>query len=217
MSGIRAQVAVKIFGPELAVLRAKADESPRSWARCRAWWTSRSEPQVDIPQVQVPHPQEAARHGLAPAEVAEALETALQGGPSPNSWKGSGRSTRSSGSTRRREPTSMSIRSTSSAHRRGRRLPSEASPKSFRRSVRTRSIARASSAASWCRPTLRAAICTTASSRTSAPRMGGSIVPSWLSVTSSSTAGQFEAQSRANRRLLILGCLLRAGCLFSLL
>ncbi|WP_406697104.1 efflux RND transporter permease subunit [Singulisphaera sp. Ch08] len=80
MSGIRAQVVVKLFGPDLIVLRDKADEIALLMAAVPGVVDLQVEPQVDIPQVQVRIRREvAARHGLAPGDVAEALETAFQG------------------------------------------------------------------------------------------------------------------------------------------
>ncbi len=80
MSGIRAQVAVKIFGQDLPLLRDKADEVALRMAKVPGVVDLQVEPQVEVPQVRVQvRREEAARHGLAPADVAEALETAFQG------------------------------------------------------------------------------------------------------------------------------------------
>jgi CzcA family heavy metal efflux pump len=80
MSGINAQIAVKLFGPDLTVLREKAGEIARLMAGVPGVVDLQVEPQVDIPQVQVRVRREAAAaHGLAPGGVAEALETAFQG------------------------------------------------------------------------------------------------------------------------------------------
>lgn len=80
MSGIRAQIAVKLFGPDLPVLRAKAHEIEAIMAQTPGIADLYVEPQVEIPQVRVTIRREVAvRYGLAPADVAHALETALQG------------------------------------------------------------------------------------------------------------------------------------------
>jgi len=80
MSGIRAQIAVKLFGQDIEELRDRAQDIAELMAEVPGVVDLQIEPQVDIPQVRVTiRRREAARYGLAPADVAEALETALQG------------------------------------------------------------------------------------------------------------------------------------------
>ena len=80
MSGIRAQIAVKLFGRDIEELRDRAQDIAEMMAEIPGVEDLQIEPQVDIPQVRVTiRRREAARYGLAPADVAEALETALQG------------------------------------------------------------------------------------------------------------------------------------------
>lgn len=80
MSGIRAQVAVKIYGADLDVMRATADKIAALMADVPGVVDLQVEPQVEIPQVRVTvDRQAAARYGLRPQKVAEALEVALQG------------------------------------------------------------------------------------------------------------------------------------------
>ncbi|MBX7075470.1 MAG: efflux RND transporter permease subunit [Pirellulales bacterium] len=80
MSGIRSQMAVKLYGPDLAELRSQAVEIRDLMAAVPGIVDLRVEPQVEIPQVKVEVLRaEALRYGLSPGEVAHTLETAFQG------------------------------------------------------------------------------------------------------------------------------------------
>ena len=80
MSGIRAQVAVKIYGDNLAVLRDQAEEVRRLMERIDGVVDLQVEQQVEIEQIRVTvRREEATRYGLPPRDVAESIETAFQG------------------------------------------------------------------------------------------------------------------------------------------
>jgi CzcA family heavy metal efflux pump len=80
MSGVRAQIAVKVFGPDLAELRAAAQDVQSRLLPISGVVDLQIEPQVETSQIRlkIDH-REAARHGLAPGDIAELLETAYKG------------------------------------------------------------------------------------------------------------------------------------------
>jgi CzcA family heavy metal efflux pump len=80
LSGVRAQVAVKVFGTDLSELRAVAQEVEGRLAKVPGVVDLQTEPQVEVPQVVVRiKRREAARHGLTPGDLAALVETALRG------------------------------------------------------------------------------------------------------------------------------------------
>ena len=80
MSGIRSQIAVKLYGHDIEELRDRGQDIAEMMTAVEGVVDLQIEPQVDIPQIRVTiRRHEAARYGLAPADVAKALETALQG------------------------------------------------------------------------------------------------------------------------------------------
>ncbi len=80
LSGVRAQLAVKIFGTDLPTLRAKAEEVRAAMAKVPGVVDLNIEKLVEIPQVQVKLDREAlARYGLQSGAVSETLETAMLG------------------------------------------------------------------------------------------------------------------------------------------
>ncbi|MCI0341826.1 MAG: efflux RND transporter permease subunit [Planctomycetales bacterium] len=82
MSGIRAQVAVKVFGYDLERLRAAAAEVRDRMASVPGVVDLQIEPQVEIPEVRIEvDREECGRLGIEVAAVAEAAETALRGHP----------------------------------------------------------------------------------------------------------------------------------------
>lgn len=80
MSGIRAQIAVKVFGQDLRELRTAAYDIQERMQPIPGIVDLQIEPQVEISQVRLKvRRDEAARYGLAPGDIAELLETAYQG------------------------------------------------------------------------------------------------------------------------------------------
>lgn len=80
LSGVQAQIALKLFGPDLNTLRAKAEEIKAAMATVPGVVDLAVEKQVLIPQLHVNIDREqAAARGLMPGEVAEYAQMAMQG------------------------------------------------------------------------------------------------------------------------------------------
>jgi CzcA family heavy metal efflux pump len=80
LSGTRAQIAIKLFGPDLATLRTKAGEIREAMAGCAGIVDLMVEPQVGVPQVQINmNRQAAAAVGLSAETLAETVDTAFNG------------------------------------------------------------------------------------------------------------------------------------------
>ena len=80
LSGTRANIAVKLFGDDLATLRQLASQVHREMSRVEGVVDLATEAQTDIPTLKVRvDPAAAARQGLESGTVAEALQTARVG------------------------------------------------------------------------------------------------------------------------------------------
>lgn len=80
LSGVRAQIAIKVFGPDLNVLRMKAAEIEKAIQQTEGLVDLQVEQQVLIPQLKIQLlREEAGRYGIIPGELSETLEKALHG------------------------------------------------------------------------------------------------------------------------------------------
>ncbi len=80
LSGVRAQIAIKLFGNDLSTLRSKAEEVRSVISAIPGAVDVSVEKQTLIPQIPIRIDREAAvRYGITPGEIVEYLETALNG------------------------------------------------------------------------------------------------------------------------------------------
>lgn len=80
LSGVRAQIAIKIFGPDLSILRGKASEIYSALAGTEGLVDLQIEQQVLIPQIKIQLLRdEAGQFGIVAGELSETLEKALNG------------------------------------------------------------------------------------------------------------------------------------------
>ena len=80
LSGVRAQIAIKLFGSDLSTLRAKAAEIKKAIEDTEGLVDLQIEQQVLIPQVKVQlMREEAAKYGIVVGDLAQLMEKALQG------------------------------------------------------------------------------------------------------------------------------------------
>ncbi len=80
LSGVSAQIAIKVFGPDLETLRAKAAEVKTALVDTKGLVDLRVEQQALIPQLKIHVMRdEAAKFGLSTGEVSELLESAFNG------------------------------------------------------------------------------------------------------------------------------------------
>lgn len=80
LSGTRAQIAIKVFGPDLATLRSKAEEVRAAMEKVPGIVDLQVEPQVGVPQIQIKlNRPAAAAVGLRADDLAETVDTAFNG------------------------------------------------------------------------------------------------------------------------------------------
>jgi len=88
LSGTRAQIAIKLFGSDLATLRSKAAEIREAMAGVDGIVDLLVEPQVGVPQVQVNmNRQAAAAVGLSAEHLADTVDGAFNGTWQRRCWK----------------------------------------------------------------------------------------------------------------------------------
>ena len=103
LTGAGATVVVRIFGPDMTVLRAKAHEVDKVMEDVEGVTNLKVEPQIVVPQLDVRlRPDASARLGLTPGDVRRAATTLVKGPRSARSTATRRSSTSSSGGSEER-------------------------------------------------------------------------------------------------------------------
>lgn len=80
LSGVKAQIAIKVFGPDLKILRQKASEINHALEGTKGLVDLQVEQQVLVPQIKIQLLRdEAIKYGIVLGDLAGLLEKALQG------------------------------------------------------------------------------------------------------------------------------------------
>ena len=80
LSGAGASIVVRVYGPDLAVLRTKGEEIKTAMADVPGVQNLKVEAQVLVPQLQIrPKPGPIARFGLTPGQVRQSVATLVKG------------------------------------------------------------------------------------------------------------------------------------------
>jgi CzcA family heavy metal efflux pump len=80
LTGAKEPIVIRIFGPDLRVIRAKAEEVQHTLADIRGIVDNHTDLQVDVPQVEVEVDlTKAAKYGLKPGDVRRAASTLVAG------------------------------------------------------------------------------------------------------------------------------------------
>lgn len=80
ISGVKAQVGIKIYGDDLSILRAKANELVTVMKGIEGVKNPQVEQQIEIPQLLIKLDRDKLKyHGLTPAYVNDYIETAMNG------------------------------------------------------------------------------------------------------------------------------------------
>ena len=80
ISGSKTNLAVKIFGPDLAVLRGLAADAEARLRKVASLVDLSNQEQATVPQLLIDFDREAmARHGVTPADLARSVEALFQG------------------------------------------------------------------------------------------------------------------------------------------
>lgn len=80
LSGVKAQVGIKIYGDDLNILRSKAKEMAAAMREVEGVKDLLVEPQVEIPQLRIElNRDQLVKYGLTPVYVNEYVETAMNG------------------------------------------------------------------------------------------------------------------------------------------
>ena len=80
VSGVKAQIGIKLFGDDLDLLRQKAEEMRRRVAKIDGLADVMVEQQTNVPQLRIELDRSAlTRSGIQPADVMEMVETAMNG------------------------------------------------------------------------------------------------------------------------------------------